>query len=125
MSNIQQQATIKKASNTASTPAAPGAPAAQQGGAGSQKAKVSLASAKSMEQAQKLSIKLVKPICFYFYVDSLKGKVVIKSDGEDRIVFKNEDEHTSPILNTFKCETEYIIVTENTIYIISADTKIV
>ena len=123
MSAIQQQSTIKKATTAAATS---GAASAQQvatvGGAA--KAKVSLASAKTMEQAQKLSIKLVKPICFYFYVESLKGKVVIKSDGEDRIIFKNEDEHTSPILNTFKCETEYIIVTENTIYIISADTKI-
>jgi hypothetical protein len=120
MSNIQQQSTIKKTPN----PAASQAVATQQQG-GTAKAKVSLASAKTMEQAQKLSIKLVKPICFYFYVDSLKGKVIIQSDGEDRIIFKNEDEHTSPILNTFKCETEYIIVTENTIYIISADTKIV
>jgi hypothetical protein len=120
MSNIQQQATIKKPT-TAQAPAAPQQAAA---GGAAPKAKVSLASAKTMEQAQKLSIKLVKPICFYFYVESLKGKIIIKSDGEDRIVFKNEDEHTSPILNTFKCETEYIIVTENTIYIISADTKI-
>lgn len=120
MSAIQQQPTIKKATSTATPGSAPAAAAA----GGAPKAKVSLASAKTMEQAQKLSIKLVKPICFYFYVESLKGKVVIKSDGEDRIIFKNEDEHTSPILNTFKCETEYIIVTENTIYIISADTKI-
>jgi hypothetical protein len=118
MSSIQPQATIKKASaQTQASTAVTATPAA--------KPKVTLASAKTMEQAQKLSIKLVKPVCFYFYVDSLRGKVCIQSDGEDRIIFKNEDEHTSPILNTFKCETEYIIVTENTIYIISADTKIV
>ena len=124
MSSIQSQATIKKPSTAQATPVAATAVAAPAAG-GAAKAKVSLASAKTMEQAQKLSIKLVKPICFYFYVDSLRGKVCIQSDGEDRIVFKNEDVHTSPILNTFKCETEYIIVTENTIYIISADTKIV
>jgi len=88
------------------------------------KTKVGLPSDKTMQQAVKLSIKLVKPICFYFYVDSLKGKVSIMTDGDDKIVFKNEDEHTSPITNTFKCENEYIIITENTIYIISADTKI-
>lgn len=118
MSGIQQQASVRK-------PVQPASTGDQQAGGAKPKAKVSLASAKTMEQAQKLSIKLVKPICFYFYVDSLKGNVVIKSDGEDRIVFKNEDEHTSPILNTFKCDNEYIIVTENTIYIISAETKIV
>ena len=88
------------------------------------KTKVGLPSDKTMQQAVKLSIKLVKPICFYFYVDSLKGKVSIMTDGDDKIVFKNEDEHTSPITNTFKCENEYIIITENTIYVISSDTKI-
>ena len=88
------------------------------------KTKVGLPSDKTMQQAVKLSIKLVKPICFYFYVDSLKGKVSIMTDGDDKIVFKNEDEHTSPITNTFKCENEYIIITENTIYIISSETKI-
>jgi len=91
---------------------------------GASKTKVGLPSDKTMQQAVKLSIKLVKPICFYFYVDSLKGKVSIMTDGEDKLVFKNEDEHTSPITNTFKCENEYIIVTENTIYIISAETKV-
>ena len=88
------------------------------------KSKVGLPSDKTMQQAVKLSIKLVKPICFYFYVDSLKGRVCISSDGEDRIIFKNEEEHTSPILNTYKCENCYIIVTENTIYVVSANTRI-
>ena len=96
----------------------------QQATGGASKTKVGLPSDKTMQQAVKLSIKLVKPICFYFYVDSLKGKVSIMTDGEDKLVFKNEDEHTSPITNTFKCENEYIIVTENTIYIISAETKV-
>jgi hypothetical protein len=79
---------------------------------------------KVLQQATKLSLKTKKPICFYFYIDSLKGKISIVSDGEDRIIFKNEDEHTSPILNTYKSENCYIIVTENTIYILSADTKV-
>jgi hypothetical protein len=79
---------------------------------------------KAMAQAVKLSIKTVKPICFYFYVDSLKGKVCIQNDNEDKIIFKNEEEHTSPILNTYKCDESYIIVTENTIYIISTNTRI-
>jgi hypothetical protein len=88
------------------------------------KAKVSLPSDKTMQQAVKLSIKTSKPICMYFYIDSLKGKVTISSDGEDKIVFKNEDEYTSPILNTYQCENCYIIVTENTIYLVSSNTRI-
>lgn len=79
---------------------------------------------KTLMQACKLSIKLKKPICFYFYLDSLRGKISIVSDGEDRIIFKNEDEHTSPILNTYKSENCYIVVTENTIYILSSNTQV-
>jgi len=88
------------------------------------KTKVGLPSDKTMQQAVKLSIKLVKPICFYFFVDSLKGRICISSDGEDRIIFKNEEEHTSPILNTYKCDDCFIVVTENTIYVISSNTRI-
>lgn len=89
------------------------------------KSKVCLPSDKTMQQAVKLSIKTSKPICMYFYIDSLKGKVTISTDGEDKIIFKNEDEYTSPILNTYQCENCFIIVTENTIYLISSNTRIV
>lgn len=89
-----------------------------------QKRTVGLPSDKTLQQAVKLSIKTSKPICFYFYVDSLKKKVSIVSDGEDKIIFKNQEEHTSPILNTYKCGTEFLVVTENTIYVISSETKV-
>ena len=88
------------------------------------KPKLGLPSDKTMQQAVKLSIKLCKPICFYFYVDSLKNRACIASDGEDRIIYKSDEEHTSPILNTYKVNSEYIVVTENTIYILSASTPI-
>ena len=79
---------------------------------------------KTLLQATKLALKTKKPVCFYFYIDSLKGKISIVSDGEDRIIFKSEDEHTSPILNTYKSDNCYIVVTENTIYILSSETQV-
>ena len=85
---------------------------------------LTLPSEKTLLQATKLALKTKKPMCFYFYIDSLKGKITIVSDGEDRVIFKNEDEHTSPILNTYKSENCYIVVTENTIYIISSETQV-
>jgi hypothetical protein len=85
---------------------------------------LTLPSDKTLQQACKLSLKTKKPICFYFYIDSLKGKISIVNDGEDRIIFKSEDEHTSPIINTYKSDTCYIVVTENTIYILSAETPV-
>ena len=88
------------------------------------KSQLSLPSDKTLQQAVKLSIKTTKPICFYFYVDSLKGRVCISSDGDDKIIYKNDDEHTSPIMNTFKCQNEFLVVTENTIYVVSSNTQI-
>ena len=85
---------------------------------------LTLPSDKTLQQACKLSLKTKKPICFYFYIDSLKGKISIVNDGEDRIIFKSEDEHTSPIINTYKSENSFIVVTENTIYILSSETPV-
>ena len=65
---------------------------------------------KTLLQATKLALKTKKPVCFYFYIDSLKGKISISSDGDDRIIFKSDDEHTSPILNTYKSENCFIVV---------------
>jgi hypothetical protein len=93
-------------------------------GENSQKKSLGLPSDKTLQQAVKLSIKTAKPICFYFYVDSLKGKVCISSDGDDKIIYKNDDEHTSPIMNTFRCQNEFLVVTENTIYVIASSTQI-
>ena len=42
----------------------------------------------------------------------------IKAEG-DNIIYKNSEEHTSPIKNTYKIGNEYLVVTENTIYLIS------
>lgn len=89
-----------------------------------QKKTLGLPSDKTLQQATKLSIQKSKPICFYFFVDSLKNKVCITSDGEDNVIYKSDEEHTSPIINIYKCSNEYIVLTENTIYIISANIKV-
>jgi hypothetical protein len=86
--------------------------------------KISLPSNETLSQAAKLSIKVSKPICFYFYIDSCKnGAQIVTAEG-DKIIYKNNEEHTSPIRHTYKVGNEYLIVTDNTIYIISCDTKI-
>ena len=81
-------------------------------------------SQKTLFQTAKLSIDHDKPICYYFYKDSLEDKVCIATYENDKIIYKNREEHTSPIVKTFKCETEYLVITENSIYVIAATTKI-
>ena len=86
--------------------------------------KISLPSNETLNQAAKLSIKVSKPICLYFYIDSCKGDAQIVTAEGDKIIYKNNEEHTYPIRHTYKVGNEYLIVTDNTIYIISCDTKI-
>ena len=86
--------------------------------------RISMPTNDTLSQAAKLSIKVSKPICFYFYIDSCKGEAQIVTAEGDKIVYKNNEEHTSPIKNTYKVGNEYLVVTENTIYIVSCGTKI-
>lgn len=88
------------------------------------KKKISLPHVDTLVQATKLSIRLNKPICFYFYIDSLNDQVCIASDGNSKIIYKNDEEHTSAIVSPYHVKNDFIIVTENTIYIISDNTKI-
>jgi len=83
-----------------------------------------LPSAETLVKAMKLSLKLAKPLDFYFYEESCRDGVCIMHDGEDMVIYKNDDERTSPISKTFKSEDQFIVITENTIYIISAQTPI-
>ena len=39
----------------------------------------------------------------------------------EKLLVKSEDEYTSPIAKIYKVDSEYIIVTENSIYLVSSD----
>jgi hypothetical protein len=78
----------------------------------------------TLQQAFKLSLKLTKPVCTYFYIASVKGKASIETHNGEKIIFISEDECTSPIMNTFKSDNSYIVVTNNTIYLLSDKTVI-
>ena len=59
---------------------------------------------------------------FDYWTDSLEKKVLvgIKEDGE-KLLVKSEEEYTSPIAKIYKVESEYLIITENSIYLVSSD----
>ena len=86
---------------------------------------VVLPSDKTLSQAFKLALKIGKQIDCYFYLDSCAGNVKIVTYEGDKILYKNNEEHTSPIKNTYNVENEYLVVTENTIYILSSYNTIV
>ena len=80
----------------------------------------------TLQHCAKLSIVEDKPIMFDYWTGSLDKDVLIGvRDSGEKLLVKSEDEYTSPIGKIYKVESEYIIITENSIYMICAqvDTK--
>ena len=79
-------------------------------------------SAKCLQHAFKLAIVEDKEVKADYWTDSLDKKVVIGvKENQEKLLVKSEDEYTSPVAKIYKVETEYIVVTENSIYLVSAD----
>ena len=76
----------------------------------------------TLQHCTKLSIVEDKPIMFDYWTSSCDKEVLIgiRENGE-KLLVKSADEYTSPISKIYKVETEYIIITENSIYVVSAD----
>ena len=78
-----------------------------------------LPNATTLTHAVKLSIVEYKPLLFDYWTSSLEKNALIgvKEDGE-KLLVKSEDEYTSPVSKIFKVQDEYIVMTENSIYIV-------
>ena len=76
----------------------------------------------TLKHAAKLSIVDDKPIMMDYWAASLDKKALIgaRENGE-KLLVKSEDEYTSTIQKFYKSGTEYIIITENSIYLVSND----
>ena len=76
----------------------------------------------TLKHAAKLAIVEDKPIMLDYWSSSLdkKALVGVRETGE-KLLVKSEDEYTSPISKFYKINTEYIIITENSIYLVSSD----
>ena len=63
-----------------------------------------------------------KPIVLDYWTSSLdKSCLIGVRSNNEKLLVKSEDEYTSPIAKIFKVDTEYIIVTANSVYIVAAD----
>jgi len=73
----------------------------------------------TLQNASRLSIIEDKPIMFDYWMESLEKTVLIgvRQEGE-KLLVKNKEEYTSPISKLFKVANEYIVITENSIYIV-------
>ena len=71
-------------------------------------------------QIAKISITEDKPIMLDYWTDSLEKKVLIGvKENKEKLLVKNEEEYTSPIVKIYKMDDVYVICTENSIYLTS------
>ena len=72
-------------------------------------------------QAAKLAMEHDMPIQLDYSVDTHSGTAVMGEDNEtkEKMLVKSSDEFTSLIKKVYKVGEEYIILTENSIYLVS------
>jgi len=76
----------------------------------------------TLQHCAKLAIVEDKPIMFDYWTPSCDKEVLIGvRDNDEKLLVKSEEEYTSPVVKIYKVEEEYIIITENSIYVVSAD----
>jgi|UniRef100_A0A6C0C1B3 hypothetical protein len=80
-----------------------------------------LPSGTTLQHCAKLSIVEDKPIMFDYWTSSCDKEILVGvRDTGEKLLVKSEDEYTSPISKIFKNDNEYIIITENSIYIVDS-----
>lgn len=82
----------------------------------------SIPPANVLMRAAQVAVDQDKPIYLDYYADSIEKKccIGVKEDNSKHLI-KSNDEYTSTIENIFKCESCYIVATENSLYIVSTE----
>ncbi len=76
----------------------------------------------TLQHATKLAIVEDKPVMMDYWTNSLDKSVLIGvKDNKEKLLVKSEEEYTSPIAKIFKVGKEYIVMTENSIYIVDVE----
>lgn len=81
---------------------------------------MSVPTATVLLRAAQVSIDEDKPIYFDYYRDSVEKKCCIGVQGTTKYLVKSNDEYTSTIQSVFKCESCFIVMTENSLYVVDA-----
>ena len=86
---------------------------------------VGLPNDKTLKHAARLAIEQDKPVMFDYYIDTRDAKAFLGEDAatKEKMLVRSEEEYTSPIQKIFKVAEDFIVITENSIYIISGATK--
>jgi len=116
--------TFEQKSGSAPTPAqTPSTPSVQGPSVNANNSTYRLPSDATLQNATKLSIVEDKPVMFDYWTDSLDKKALIgvREGSGEKLLVKSAEEYTSPIAKFYKSMTEYIVITENSIYVVASD----
>jgi hypothetical protein len=76
----------------------------------------------TLQQAIKFAIIEDKPVMMDYWTQSLDKTVLIGvKENKEKLLVKSEEEYTSPIAKIYKVGSEYIIITENSIYLVDVN----
>jgi hypothetical protein len=81
---------------------------------------MSVPTANVLLRAAQVAIDEDKPIYLDYFRDSVDKKCCIGVKGDIKYLVKSNDEYTSVIQTVFKCETCYIVMTENSLYVVDS-----
>lgn len=122
MSQPTQSATSNLVrANTMKAPAAQSAPAAPS--QSETEFKYPLPSETTYKHASKIAITEDRPIMMDYWTASCDKTAFIgvRASNKEKLLVKSADEYTSPIAKILQVQNEYIILTENSIYLVSKD----
>tara|TARA_Y100000389_G_scaffold144831_1_gene143238 strand:+ start:6429 stop:6728 length:300 start_codon:yes stop_codon:yes gene_type:complete len=76
----------------------------------------------TLKNAAKISIQDDKPIMLDYWADSCQEEPTVMigvKTSDEKLLVRSSEEFTSPISKIYKVSEEYIIMTENSIYIVN------
>jgi hypothetical protein len=75
----------------------------------------------TLVHAARLAIKEDKPVLFDYFMDTYNGKAFMgeDTDTKEKMLVKSSDEFTSLIQKVYKVQEDFIVMTENSIYLVS------
>ena len=84
---------------------------------------VKLPSDTVLKNASKIAISEDKPIMLDYWPDSYGETNVLIGvrQNDEKLLVRSAEEYTSPISRIFKVSEDYIVITENSIYIVSTE----
>ena len=85
---------------------------------------MALPSASVLLRTAQVAIEQDKPVYLDYFRDSVDKTCCIGVNDMEKFLVKSAEEYTSPIQQVFKCEDCYIVMTENSLYVVSKDVPI-